>query len=199
MTVRDLLGQRFGRLVAISRDGSTKSGAAIWVWQCDCGNTKSISATNVTQGLTVSCGCRQQEARVKHGLSQTLTYNRWRAMKDRVLGTGAASKKYYKKRRITIDPRWVESYENFLADIGECPPGLTLDRKDNDLGYTKDNCRWATRAQQSANTSRTHRVIYHGDQTCLAHACRAAGASYRDAMYKMAGGMTAQQVVDTYP
>lgn len=65
-------------------------------------------------------------------------------------------RKYYLDRGITVCERWLSSFENFLADMGERPPGLTIDRKDNDLGYFKDNCRWATWAEQRRNQRRNN-------------------------------------------
>lgn len=76
----------------------------------------------------------------------------------------------------SIDPRW-DSYENFLADMGECPPGKTLDRKDNNKGYSKDNCRWATPVEQALNTSRNRFIEYQGERLSITHWERRLGFS----------------------
>jgi hypothetical protein len=84
-----------------------------------------------------------------HGLQETRAWKAWHSMRCRVLCPTNKHYNLYKDR--TIDPRW-DSFVNFYEDMGECPVGLTLDRKDNNSGYRKDNCRWATRKQQSHNT-----------------------------------------------
>lgn len=87
-----------------------------------------------------------------HGLSQTRTYEAWKHMIQRCTNPHAKHFSYYGGRGITVCERWLSSFENFLADMGERPPGLTLDRyPDNDGNYEPDNCRWATWTQQAAN------------------------------------------------
>ena len=84
-------------------------------------------------------------------------------MKERCGHHRKDGKKYYAGKGITYDPRW-KKFEAFLADMGERPEGMTLDRKDNDKGYSKDNCRWATPTQQTRNRS-TARVVTFGGET----------------------------------
>lgn len=82
-------------------------------------------------------------------------------MKARCNNPNHPSADYYSERGITYDPAW-EDFEVFLADMGERPPGTTLDRENNDLGYSKENCRWATPKQQANN--RRKRVKVRGDR-----------------------------------
>lgn len=147
----DCIGQRYGMLVctALVGEGTGKKQRALF--DCDCG-TKNHEASlmNIKNG-TRSCGCLQRQGlRFKHGLSGTKTYNSWNKMRERTKPGFHKAKDYF-ERGITIeDPRW-DDFLNFLEDMGERPEGLTLDRIDNDKGYCKENCRWATRKEQQAN------------------------------------------------
>lgn len=88
-----------------------------------------------------------------HGMSASPTYRRWSYMKRR-----CASDPLYTQQGIAVCERWVSSFENFLADMGEVPPGLTLDRIDGTKGYEPGNCRWATYKEQNRNITRNRRV-----------------------------------------
>jgi hypothetical protein len=82
---------------------------------------------------------------------QTPTYKSWAAMKNRCCDPGATHYQHYGGRGITVCDRWLKSFADFLADMGERPEGHTLDRIDNDGNYEPSNCRWATPKQQAAN------------------------------------------------
>lgn len=86
--------------------------------------------------------------RIRDNLRESATYKRWISMKRRVLDKSPQVFQYYGAKGIKVCERWLTSYENFLADMGECPEGLTLDRLDPDKDYSPENCRWATWKQQ---------------------------------------------------
>jgi hypothetical protein len=90
----------------------------------------------------------------KLGRKPTQTYRTWQAMKERCTLPTNKAFKHYGARGITVCDRWLDSFENFLADMGERPPGLTLDRKNNDGNYEPSNCRWATQTEQVNNSRR---------------------------------------------
>jgi hypothetical protein len=104
--------------------------------------------------------------REKHNYVGTPTYGSWYNMKTRCNNPKATNAKRWSGRGITYDPRW-NSFLNFLEDMGERPEGTSLDRKDNDKGYSKENCRWATLIEQANNQSHNHRITYEGETLTL--------------------------------
>lgn len=96
----------------------------------------------------------------------TKTYFAWMSMKKRCNDKKGRSYPRYGGRGITICKRW-DSFVNFLEDMGEAPPGLSLDRKNNDRGYSKDNCQWASTEDQHRNTCRSRLIRFQGKTKCL--------------------------------
>lgn len=152
----DRTGARFGRLVAVAYGGNRR-----WLCQCDCGVSKTIRSGDLTTGRTKSCGCLNRESvrdcgnkHRKHGLSVSRCYNTWHGMKKRCDNEKDKSYKYYGAKGIIYDQRWAQ-FENFLADMGEPPVGMSLDRIDSTGNYSKENCRWAPAIIQGQNKSST--------------------------------------------
>lgn len=156
---KNIAGQRFGRLIALERHGTSQP--TMWLCRCDCGATTAVRSRSLVAGLTRSCWCFRREVVAQlgkraatRGQTDTPTWRSWKSMLDRCRYPTSIGWKNYGGRGIGIDdPRWF-SFPPFLEDMGERPPGTTLDRRDNDLGYSKGNCRWATQREQRANQTR---------------------------------------------
>jgi hypothetical protein len=156
----DLRGQRFQRLVAIRDVGKDADRSRLWECLCDCGTTTHVGTANLRSNHAKSCGCLIADTAAalgysmrRHGQCGTGAYRSWRNMLRRCSDPSVKNYAAYGARGIRVCDRWM-MFDNFYADLGERPEGKTLDRLDNDKGYCKDNCRWATRREQDQNTRR---------------------------------------------
>lgn len=157
----DLTGQRFGRLIVLSRAENTKYARATWLCVCSCGNMTVVQSGVLKRDETRSCGCLTIESIRKrstiHGESRGPTWNSWCSMRQRCNNPNHEAYKNYGGRGIVVCERW-HKFENFLEDMGKRPAAHTLDRIDNNGNYEPDNCRWATRKEQSANKRNSRKV-----------------------------------------
>lgn len=165
-----MLGKTFSRLTVEREVGLTPKGKVIWRCRCACGANVDALGESLRSGNTKSCGCLQREkasiSNRTHGKARSLTHRIWCGMLTRCLNPNHHSYARYGARGITVCERW-RSFDAFFSDMGECPPGLTIDRIDNDKGYEPSNCRWAKRSTQVRNTSRTNLITFGGETMCL--------------------------------
>jgi hypothetical protein len=153
----DLTSRRFGRLVALEFAGRSKKGNAYWKCRCDCGNVVTVEKPNL-KWSTVSCGCYRTEVNGTHHMTESPTYQSWCSLITRCTNQNRKDWKNYGGRGIKVCDRWLHSFENFLADMGPRPDGMTIDRIDNDGNYEPGNCRWATKLEQNRNTTRIRKL-----------------------------------------
>jgi len=157
---RDLSGKKFGRLTALSssrRMSDNGRNRIVWRCKCDCGGETTVLTEALTKGYSRSCGCLKTEVmqnlKKTHGHSRngnSPTYVVWRNMLQRCHNPKRKDFRYWGGRGVSVCERW-HTFENFLADMGEKPPGLMIERVDNSGNYELSNCIWTTRAKQNAN------------------------------------------------
>jgi len=182
--VKDITGMKFNQLtvVGLNRIERTTNNRtrALFDCVCDCGTSVTLVGTLVSRGKTKSCGCRKISAVIsrntKHSHSQrsgrTRIYSIWSGMINR-----CKSHKNYYGRGISVCKRW-ENFENFLLDMGDCPDGFSIERVDNNSGYSPENCVWADRKTQNSNTRRTRFFLHEGQMMCMKDYARATGVNY---------------------
>ncbi len=162
-TYEDLTGNVYGRLEVLYYAGtSNTSRMSMWSCRCECGIIKDYSRTSLVSGKTQSCGCLQKELvterMTKHGLADNPLYNTWRGMIDRCHNPDCLQFTNYGARGISVCDRWQgdNGLVNFIQDMGYKPDeSFSIDRIDNDKGYSPDNCHWISSRNQMLNTRRS--------------------------------------------
>ncbi len=169
----DIIGKRFGRLVAKEIAGRNKQSHLIIKCICDCGEQPIIRGYSLLYGSTQSCGCLRREvvkkAQTKHNMSRTRFYHIWQGMKDRCYNSKSHLYKYYGDRNIVMCPRWKKSFNSFYKDMKNgYERHLTIDRIDNNGIYRPSNCRWVTQAQQMRNCRLNKFITFDNETKSLA-------------------------------
>lgn len=162
----DLTGQKFGKLSVIRMVGKNKNHKAMWECKCECGNVICVDSHSLRCGNSKSCGCSRQHINRKHGDSgdRARLYTIWANMNMRTSNPNNSCWKDYGGRGITICEEWkdYEAFKRWATENGY-EPNLTIDRIDNDKGYSPDNCRWITRKMQCYNRRSNH-LLKYGDE-----------------------------------
>ena len=178
--LKDLTGKSFGRLTVLER--AANAGAHVrWSCRCECGNAKVVQGASLRSGATKSCGCLSREiaaARARtHGLTHLAEHSTWYGMLTRCRNPKSTNYANYGGRGITVCQHW-EKFEPFLEDMGPKPtPQHSIERRDNNLGYSKENCYWATRNEQNHNKRNNKRIYFHGITMTLAEWAKHLGVS----------------------
>lgn len=191
----DLTGQTFSSLTVVSRAPNAwrkngKQMATMWNCRCECGKESIVSTGNLRSGGTRSCGClllKIMGSQFKtHGKSETAAYRAWGRIKNRCSNPLRSNYYYYGAKGVTVCDRWLNSFENFYADMGDPPsPSHSIDRKDNSLGYSPDNCKWSTRIEQANNKSNNVFFAFNGQNKTIPEWSRESGVSRAVLYYRI--------------
>ena len=190
----DMRGNTYGLLTAIEMVGNSPSNRnALWRFVCACGQGRVADGHDVRSGRVISCrACAAERTRlatVKHGKTNTREFSTWTDIQTRCHNPNATGYAGYGGRGIVVCERWRESFENFLADMGKRPAGMSIDRIDNEGPYSPENCRWATREEQARNKRNSVRVPgYEGKS--VPELARIAGISPHAMWYRIKKGKT---------
>lgn len=194
------MGQRLGRKfsnstvtgqvqVSVAPSGRRKYK---FTMECSCGNTYVLSEKALGRATEPCPSCRvaatlPKVVKAARGRGRPIAasrvqdhplYETWTNMRRRCNNPNSHKYKYYGARGIVVCERW-SKFEAFLADMGERPPGRTLDRVDNDGPYSPDNCRWATVEEQANNMRNNVVCVVHGESLTVAQWCRKLGVTYK--------------------
>lgn len=180
-----MIGKQFGRFLVEGFAGFRGYNPYVNV-TCECGSILIANAHHVLYGRSRSCGCYRIDhpSRLKHGYAplygkQPRVYVIWKSMNDRCRNPKNNHFKYYGGRGIDVCVRWSgeHGFENFLADMGEPNPGMSIERMDNNCDYSPKNCKWIPRRDQAKNRLYNWTVSLAGETMTAREATRRLGVS----------------------
>lgn len=203
--IKDLTGQRFGRLTVIGFAGK-KNKTTLWKCQCKCGAFCNVSGGHLKSGHTQSCGCLQKEknraAHVKHEMAGTRIYQIWGDMNRRCRDICRNNFERYGGRGITVYEEWRNDFQAFfdyvskLEHFGE--ESYSLDRINNDGNYEPGNVRWATARAQARNRRSNVIVEYNGQPVTLIEAAELSGVSFATLSQRYRKGLRGERLFAPY-
>lgn len=167
MKIKDIKGQKFGKLLVVEHVGFSCDNHALWKCVCDCGKELITIGSSLRRGDTTSCGCYQIERSTKHGLKHTKEYEAWLHLRARCYNPNEKYYNNYGGRGITVCDRWnnsIDGFLNFMKDMGKKPgKEYSIDRIDNSGNYCPENCRWATFKTQNNNRRNNRYLTLNGE------------------------------------
>lgn len=205
----DLSGKKFG-ILSVLELSRIYDGHAYWKCLCDCGKTIEVNASRLKRGVKTSCGCiARKEGYHKsgipknktHGMTNTRLYRIYHKMNLRCYSKANPAYPRYGGRGITICPEWLgeHGFENFAKWALESgyAENLSIDRKDNNKGYSPDNCRWATAKEQANNTRSTVFLTYKGETKPASEWSEITGIRQDTLTYRKRNGWTDEECIET--
>jgi hypothetical protein len=183
----NILGNTYGRLTVLQEVKERTLGRQVkWVCKCTCGNMCIVLGNKLKMGLTKSCGCLalelSKDKNTTHGQNRrsltTVEYRTWSAMKHRCYNSTYLEYHLYGGRGVKVCGRWLNSFENFYADMGKKPSkNHSIDRIDVNGDYCPENCRWATNSEQGKNKRNNVWYEYNGEKLIQAELARKLGTT----------------------
>jgi len=198
--LKDLTGQRFGRLLVIKESGRNKQGKAMWFCRCDCGNHKVVYSYSLISGATLSCGCLHNEGLSErsstHNKSKTRLYRTWSNIKQRCYNPNFTHYKYYGGRGLKMCDEW-QSFEAFCdwAIANGYSENLTIERIDNDGDYEPNNCEWKTMKDQANNKSNNRKITFAGTTKTVAQWSNKTGIPYNILIRRLFRGWSIKEAL----
>lgn len=181
--IKDLTGRIFNMLTVVKMAEHKLCERVKWVCICSCGNTTVVNGSSLKNGHTKSCGCLSRASFIKRSTSHGMCYSpenaAYRKMKLRCNNENNPRYRDYGGRGIKICDRWLESFDNFYEDMGKRPSKKhSLDRIDNAVGYSPNNCRWSTDIEQANNKRNNLRLTLGSITDTLANWSRITEINY---------------------
>lgn len=194
--LKNLKDQKFGRWFVIGRSSEIgNSGQVLWSCKCECGTVRDVQSDSLINGRSQSCGCLNQELRTTHGMSNSPEYVAWANIKTRCYNPSSENYQYYGGRGIQMCDRWLNSFENFYADMGTRPSNLHSIERDNTNGdYEPNNCKWATWGEQANNRRNNVLVNFEDKNLTRAQAANSLGMSKETFHSRVAKGMSVEEI-----
>lgn len=194
----DLSGKKFIRLTAYTLIKEADKHGRLWAkWKCacDCGNEIIVLARSLKAGDTKSCGCLNTEKKTKHGQCRTSEYGIWGNMLQRCYNPKTKNYHNYGERGITVCQEW-HDFKNFIRDMGKRPSNQhSIDRKDNNGNYNKNNCHWATREEQNRNKRTNRNITIDGETKIITDWCNQFGQQVAVVRQRLKRGLTIKEAL----
>lgn len=170
--------------------------------KCKCGTIKPVLSEKIFTGASKSCGCARNEALTTHGFTSSAKggnsreYSIWNSMKQRCLNKKNKQYPEYGGRGVSVCERWKNSFENFYSDMGERPfKGASLERINNNKGYSPDNCKWADRNTQNNNKRNNRPITINGTTKNLGQWASEFGVSHSTIIQRIKAGWDVERAI----
>jgi len=192
----DRTGMKYGGSVVIKLSPNRHGSLLMWTCQCSCGKKFDVVSARLQPGSNVSCGCRKG-GHLNHGMSGTKEYKIWKKMRERCLNPNCKEYKHYGGRGIFVSEQW-NNFQNFINDMGKIPGnGFSIERKNVNGNYEKENCVWIETKRQARNKRNTIWLTYRGETKVLIDWAEHLGVSFWTLRRRRDLGWSPEAIIET--